>query len=143
MPRRIKGSFGKKEAVLISLVCKNTCMGQGEDLALPGRSNTVKGIISMSVFPSILLTNHRVSADTWSYFCLQTVCCLTASGNNFSHVDCLLCLSLTGNMPVPDLPADSLVLWPGAAHVLLFTSNRHPAMMCLLTSAWCLNSSDN
>lgn len=112
MSRRIKGSFGKKEAVLIPLVCRDTCMGQGheEDLASPGRSNRVKGIISMSVCPSILLTNHRVSADTWSYFCLQTVCCLTAGGNNFSHVDCLFCLSLTGNMPVPNLPMDSLVL---------------------------------
>lgn len=92
MPRGIKGSLGKKEAVLIFLVCKDTCMGQGEDLTLPGRSNTVKGSISMSVFPSILLTDHRVSADTWSYFCLQTVCCFTAGGNNFSHVDCFACL---------------------------------------------------
>lgn len=91
-PEGSKDLWEKKEAVLIFLVCRDTCMGQGEDLALQGRSNTVKGSISMSIFPSILLTDHRVSADTWSYFCLQTVCCFTAGGNNFSHVDCFACL---------------------------------------------------
>lgn len=75
MPGGIKGSFGKKEAAPFPLVCRDTCMGQGhvEELELPGRSGA---------------TNHKVSADTCSYFCLQTACCLTAHGNNFSHVDC-------------------------------------------------------
>lgn len=84
----------KEENVLTALVCRDACMCQGhrEDLASPGRSSAVKGIISMSVFSSFLLAYHRISADTWSYSCLLTECCLTAGGNNVSHVDCFACL---------------------------------------------------
>lgn len=63
----------------LSLYClfAETCMvpahGYEEDLALAVRGDTVKGILDMFFFPSVLVINHRINASTLSYFCLQTV----------------------------------------------------------------------